>query len=61
MRIIFINDCLSDLLINISAGYFGLVLFSPFLKANMSSIFFNFANGIIVFMLGVKIKEYGSH
>lgn len=55
-----INICLSDLLTNIAAGYFGLVLFSPYLKSISISIFINLLNGIVFFVLAVKIKEYGS-
>lgn len=48
---------LSDLLINLSAGWFGMIVVSPVLTNDIVPIFKNLTFGITYFILGIKLKE----
>ena len=61
MRANLVLTGLADLLINLSAGWFGLVVFSPIFKGSLYAILLNIINGIVYFSLAVIIKNYESN
>ncbi len=51
----------AEMLINFSAGWFGLILFGSFLKTDILSIIFNILFGILSFVLAVIIRSHESN
>lgn len=48
----------AELLINLSAGWLGIILFGSFLKINIFIIIINIMFGTLTFILAVVIRSY---
>ncbi|MEK7127173.1 MAG: hypothetical protein AAB838_00415 [Patescibacteria group bacterium] len=48
---------ISELMVNISAGYFALVLLFPFGNADILNVMRNLIFGLVTYFMSVKFKE----
>jgi len=50
--------CLSELFINLAAGWIGIVIFGTIYKTDFFVILRNVINGIISFFIAVQLRNY---